>query len=91
MPALAIIVMLFSTIPLSFSQSDRVTETSRNGSPEENPSRHIVPAAGCEKARQIDGLRLTITATSVGIVNDVRRMIGEALVAVDRAARQAMA
>src|ERR1700729_3794342 len=91
MPALAIIVMSFSTMPFSFSQNAKVPATSRNGKPEEKPSRHIVLAAGCENARHTDGLRTPGALGSVGIVNRVRRMVGEALLTIDRAATQSIA
>src|SRR5690349_4671332 len=82
--------MSFSSMPFSLSQYANVPATSRNGRPEENPNSAIVPAAGCAKARQIEGLRGG-AAGSVGIVDRVRRMVGEALLAVDRAGAHALA
>ena len=98
MPALAIIVMSFSTMPFSFSQYASVPATSRNGRPEENPNSSMVHAAGWANDFQTDGLarvasfagRFSPTA-SVGIINNIRRVIGEPLVAVDRAVRQPVA
>src|SRR5690349_3341057 len=82
--------MSFSSMPFSLSQYANVPATSRNGRPEENPNSAIVPAAGCAKARQIEGLRGAGAAGSVGIVDRVRRMVGEALLAIDRAGAQAL-
>src|SRR5690349_16011063 len=90
MPALAIIVISSSLMPFSFSQYASVPATSRNGRPEENPNNAIVPAAGCAKACQIDGLREGAAGGSVGIVDRVRRMVGESLLAVDRAGAHAL-
>src|SRR5690349_22421203 len=77
-------------MPFSFNQYASVPATSRNGRPEENPNNAMVPAAGCAKARQIEGLRGAATG-SVGIVDRVGRMVGEALLAVDRAGAHALA
>jgi hypothetical protein len=83
MPALAIIVMSASTIPFSFNQNATVPATSRNGNPDEKPSKHIVHAAGCENARHMEGLLAGEAADSVGIVDDVRCVVREAFVAID--------
>src|ERR1700761_8811688 len=90
MPALAIIVMSLSTMPFSFSQYAKVPATSRNGRPEENPRNAIVHADGWVNACQIEGFP-GFAAGSVGIVDDIGRVIGEAFVAVDRAGFQAVA
>ena len=56
MPALAMIVISLSSMPLSLSQYASVPATSRNGRPEEKPKKNIVHAAGCVKAFHTDGL-----------------------------------
>src|SRR3546814_623863 len=91
MPALAIIVMSASSMPFSFSQYASVPATSRNGRPEEKPNRHIVHAAGWVKACHTDGFAGRCAVASVGIVDRVRRVVGEALVAIDRAPAQTFA
>src|SRR5690242_18653970 len=78
-------------MPSSFSQYASVPATSRNGRPEANPNSAIVPAAGCAKARQIEGLRAEAATGSVGIVDRVGRMVRETLIAVDRAIADAFA
>src|SRR6185312_5981259 len=90
-PALAIIVMSVSSMPFSFSQYASVPATSRNGRPEEKPRKHIVHAAGCVNARHTDGLAGRRTTGSVSIVDGIRGMVGEALIAVDRAGLEALA
>src|SRR5690349_20611153 len=84
-------VISSSLMPFSFSQYASVPATSRNGSPEENPNSAIVPPAGCANARQIEGLRGAAAAGSVGIVDRVRCVVGEALLPVDRAGAHAVA
>src|SRR5690348_8511936 len=84
-------VISSSLMPFSFSQYASVPATSRNGRPEEKPRNAIVPAAGCAKARQIDGLPGGAATGSVGIVDRVGRMVGEALITVDRAVAHTLA
>src|SRR6185437_9951720 len=83
--------MSVSSMPFSFSQYASVPATSRNGRPEEKPRKHIVHAAGCVNARHTDGLAGRSTVGSVGIVDDVRRVVGEAFIAIDRARLEALA
>src|SRR5512139_2769908 len=93
MPALAIMVISDSTTPRSFSQNASVPATSRNGRPEEKPNTAMVQAAGCANAFQIDGRAAATSAAtgSVGIVDRIRRVVGEALLAVDGALAQPLA
>src|ERR1035437_5871164 len=96
MPALAIIVMSFRTMPFSLSQYASVPATSRNGSPDEKPNRNIVHAAGCVNAFQTEGLAgldSAAAAAAIGasgtVVDNVRRVIGKPRRRVDRAAFEA--
>ena len=98
MPALAMMVISFSSMPLSFSQYASVPATSRKGSPEEKPKKNIVHAAGCVNAAHTDGLAgLASTTTAVighlrqGVVDDEGRVVGEARLRMDRARTQPVA